>query len=160
MEKLHLWSAPRGHVFCHAFKYKCAGHCWQLHCSFGNKICLAEQLNNLFQFGNIKLEKPDHLDVYGDVEGHRCNGGTIPFNIVVTQQKPDIVIWQKKSTVWLFELTVSTDIGESGYDCKNVPFEVWSRGHISISNHSSLATLHGITTPKSNWKCFYNPSPK
>ena len=74
------------------------------------------------------------------------------------------------STVWLFELTVSfetnvdqahtrkkerhtllsTEIEESGYDCKNVPFEVWSRGHIYISNHSSLATLHGITTPKSN----------
>jgi hypothetical protein len=53
---------------------------------------------------NIKLEKPDPLDIYRDVEGHRCNGGTIPFNIVVTQQKLDIVIIEKTTlTVWLFD---------------------------------------------------------
>ena len=42
------------------------------------------------------------------MDGHIYNGGAIPFNIVVTQQTPDIVfIDRTTSTVWLFELTVS-----------------------------------------------------
>ena len=58
-----------------------------------------------FILETIKLDKPDNLEVYGDVEGHRCNGVTIPFSVVVTQQEPDIVIRDRLSptpTVWLF----------------------------------------------------------
>ena len=49
-----------------------------------------------------------------DVEGHKCTGMTIPFIVVVTQQKPDMVIrdtyclilwsnnctWEKVLTIW------------------------------------------------------------
>ena len=65
----------------------------------------------------------------------------IPFNIVITAQRPDIVLIDKSSkphTVWLFKLTVSfemnveqahnTDIEDAVYSCKNMPFEVGSRG--------------------------------
>ena len=89
----------------------------------------------------------------------------------------DIVIIDRSSptpTVWLFELTISfetnfeqahtrkkvrytqlkSDIEDSGYICNNVPFEVGSRGHISISNRSNLATIHGLASPKMKLKTF------
>ena len=130
-----------------------------------------------FILETFKLEKPDSLEIYGDVEGHRCNGVTIPFSVVVTQQKPDIVIIDRSTptpTVWLFELTIAfetnfeqahtrkkvrytqlkSDIEDSGYICNNVPFEVGSRGHINIENRSTLATIHGIASPKMKLKNF------
>ena len=45
-----------------------------------------------------------------DVEGHRCNAMIIPFIVVVTQHKPDMVIRDRSTptpTVWLFELTIA-----------------------------------------------------
>ena len=57
----------------------------------------------------LKQNKPDREEIYGDVDGHKCYGGTVPANIVVTGQRPDIVIIDKSTqqqTVWLWELSV------------------------------------------------------
>ena len=45
----------------------------------------------------LKQNKPDSLEIYGDMDGHKCNGGTVPANIVVTGQWPDIVIIDKST---------------------------------------------------------------
>ena len=58
----------------------------------------------------LSVDKPDHLDLFADIEGYKINGLTIPSNIVITQQRPDIVLIDKSATphtVWLFELSVS-----------------------------------------------------
>ena len=112
----------------------------------------------------LKLDKPEHLDIFADIDGHRCNGLTIPNSVIITLQRPDIVIIYRSTTphtVWLFELSISfernieqahnrkknryafleADIKEAGYICNNVPFEVGSRGHITQSNRCTLSTV-------------------
>ena len=126
---------------------------------------------------SFELKKPDHIYIYEDIDGHRINGLTIPCNIVVTQQRPDIVVVDNSTpqpTVWLFELTCSfernidqahtrkqvrytqleLDIKDNGYGCKNVPFEVGSRGHLTLANRSILSTLHKLAPPKMKLKTF------
>ena len=126
---------------------------------------------------NIKANKPDGIDIYGDIEGHTVNGLTIPSNIVVTAQRPDIVVIDNTTpqpTVWLFELSVSfeqnieqahtrkktkytyleSDIESNGYVCNNIPFEVGSRGHLTGSNRANLSTLHRLGATKMKLKTF------
>ena len=50
-----------------------------------------------FILETIKLDKPDHLEVYGDVEVHRCYGVMIHFSVVVIQKNPDKVIIDRSS---------------------------------------------------------------
>ena len=130
-----------------------------------------------FLVETLKADKPDQLDIYADIEGHRINGLTIPSNIVVTNQKPDIVIIDRSqpiTTVWLFELTVSfeqnieqahtrkkvrysyleSDIEANGFKCVNIPFEIGSRGHITMANKTSLATVHKITKSKMKFNTY------
>ena len=125
----------------------------------------------------LKLDKPDQLDIFADIEGHRVNGLTLPSTVVVTGQRPDIVMVDRSTTpptVWLFELSVSfernieaantrkhnrysslaEDIKESGYTCNNIPFEVGSRGHLTLSNRSNLTTLHQVGRPQTKLKTF------
>ena len=50
------------------------------------------------------------VEVFADLEGHRVNGVTIPPDVAMTAQKPDIVIINRKSKeVKLVELTVPWD---------------------------------------------------
>ena len=125
----------------------------------------------------IKEGMPSHLDIYADIAGHRIAGVTIPPQVIVTIQKPDLVLIDSSTTpttVYLFELTVSfernitlahqkkrdrytqlqSDIQSNGYICHNVPFEVGSRGHITKENRSTLTTLYQITKPKPKLKCW------
>ena len=111
------------------------------------------------------------------MEGHKVNGMTIPMEVIVTAQRPDIVIIDRsseKQTVWLFELTCSfeqnfeeahrrkkirythlaSDIEDNGYECKNVPFEVGSRGHLTHDNRASLSLIHKLFSPKLKLKRF------
>ena len=120
---------------------------------------------------SFELKKPDHINIYEDIDGHRINGLTIPCNIVVTQQRPDIVVVDNSTpqpTVWLFELTCSfkrnidqahtrkqirytqleLDVKDNGYGCKNIPFEVGSRGNLTLANRSILTSLHKLAPPK------------
>ena len=98
-----------------------------------------------------------------DLDGHQTGaGGTIPPNLVVTLQKPDIVIIdQKTKSVSMFELTVPgetrletahklkmesyshfiTDI--QSHTVSVIPFEVGAHtGHISRDNKDRLHSLH------------------
>ena len=36
--------------------------------------------------------KPEHIQLYADLDGHKVNGQTIPPNIMVTSSRPDLVI--------------------------------------------------------------------
>ena len=128
----------------------------------------------------IKEHLPDHIKVYADLEGHKVNGGTIPQEMVVTSSLPDLVIVDSSTpvkTVYLFELTVcfertdniqsahqrkmdrysalSADIEERGYSCKNIPFEVGSRGHLTPDNKSILTIIHKLCSIKTSFKKFY-----
>ena len=109
--------------------------------------------------------------------GHNINGSTLPPNIAVTSSRPDIVIIDNSTrTVYLFELTVcfenqnnfeaanlrkreryaglAEDIRARGFKCCNIPFEVGSRGHLTVSNRASLATMHSICKPKTKFSQF------
>ena len=49
---------------------------------------------------------------------------------------------------------LTTDIEDNGYVCNNVPFEVGSRGHLTLENRSSLSTIHKLFSPKLKLKTF------
>ena len=128
----------------------------------------------------LKENKPEHIQIYADLEGHNINGHTIPQNIVVTSSRPDLVIIDSSTpqpTVYLFELTVcferfeninransykydrytalAQDIKDAGFDCKNLPFEVGSRGHLTTSNKSKFAILHSLCKPQTKFSQFW-----
>ena len=128
----------------------------------------------------LKQNTPKHIQVFADLDGHKVNGQTIPQNIMVTSSRPDLVIVDSSPpvpTVYLFELTVcfertenmqaanqrkrirytslTDDIKEAGYDCKNIPFEVGSRGHLTLDNKIKLSILHNMYNPKTNYTKFW-----
>ena len=43
---------------------------------------------------------------------------------------------------------LESDIESNGFKCVNIPFEIGSRGHITMGNKTSLATVHKITKSK------------
>ena len=81
---------------------------------------------------------------------------------------PDIVIIDNTThTVWLWELSVSfetiitrktvkfeSDIEDAGFTCRNIPFKVGSRGHLTLDNRFNLTILHSLTRPKMKLKTF------
>jgi hypothetical protein len=135
-------------------------------------------LNYITQTTNEKL--PGHIQVFADLEGHKVNGLTIPPHIMVTSSRCDLVIIDSSTTpttVYLLELTVcferqdnidaatrrkynrysslASDIQEAGYICKNIPFEVGSRGHLTLSNKSTLSIIHKLCQPNTNFTSFW-----
>ena len=109
----------------------------------------------------LKEKKPDHIQIYADLPNFNINGSSIPPTVMVTSSRPDLVIIDSSTspqTVYLYELTVcfertgnleaansrkyvrysslTTDIEDNGYTCKNIPFEVGSRGHLTPDNRS------------------------
>ena len=114
----------------------------------------------------IQCLDPNKFTIYSDLPGHTVGAGSIPPEICITTQKPDIVILDKKQKIMhIFELTVpfeqninqrhleksnkyahfTTDC--TNYTCTVTAFEVGSRGYISTRNHSALFTLHKFTKP-------------
>ena len=105
--------------------------------------------------------------MYSDLPGHTApGGGSIPPELCVTAQKPDIVIIDNhKKAIHLYELTCpaernidarnleksnkyahfTTDI--THLSCKVNCFEVSSKGFLSTRNHSTLNTLHKFVKP-------------
>ena len=96
-------------------------------------------------------QRLEGVEVYADLDGHRVNGVTIPSDIAMTAQKPDLVIVNRKSKeVKLVELTVpwdttanmaaamtrkterynelTTTIQCNGFKCLNIPLEIGTRG--------------------------------
>ena len=128
----------------------------------------------------IKENVPDHIKIYADLDGHKVNGQTLPQDIVVTASRPDLVIVDSSTpikTVYLFELSVcfeqtdniqkahqkkydrycplTQDIEDRGFNCKNIPFEVGSRGHLTLENKSILTIIHKLCNTKTKFKKFY-----
>ena len=116
-------------------------------------------------------------EVYADLEGHRRSGVTVPSDITITGQKPDLVIVKRKSTppeVALIELTVpwdsssglekarlrkderyeklTEDIEEKGFKCHNIPLEIGARGFINNQNKSVINHICKIMNIKKSHK--------
>ena len=123
----------------------------------------------------LKENLPEQMSLYADLEGYKVCGGTIPPTIVQTASRPDIVLIDNCSrTVWLFELTVSfesnmeaankrkkeryeslaADIEDENFKCNNMPFEIGSRGHISLANKSTLVLMHQLCQPRTKLSQF------
>ena len=126
---------------------------------------------------HLKNNPKDGMVIYADLPGHNINGTTIPPNIAVTASRPDLVIIDyPNNSVYLFELTVcfetsknieaahnrkyerysglSEDIQSKGLKCFNIPFEIGSRGHLTTSNRTTLATMHHLCKPSTTFKTF------
>ena len=121
--------------------------------------------NNIVNYvvNNVDREK---YTVYSDLPGHTAaGGGSIPPEICVTVQKPDIVIIDKVSkSMHLFELTCPleehiekrhkdktdkyahfvADCTSETMSCSLTCFEVSSRGLITPRNGEHLKTLHSF----------------
>ena len=117
-----------------------------------------------YLYETFSKQKTDGLRVFADIEGAKVNGGTIPADIMITTQRPDIVIVNTNTTptsVLLVELTVpftrnieaantrkrlryeylASDIEDNGYRCSNMPLEIGSRGHITARNRETIIHL-------------------
>ena len=97
-----------------------------------------------------------------------AGAGSIPPELCITVEKPDIVIQDKTNKfIHFFEFSVPieqngniekrhkeksdkyahfvTDM--TGYECAVTAFEVGSRGYISTRNHAALYSLHKFVKP-------------
>ena len=117
----------------------------------------------------LKKKNKEGLTVYADLNGWRVNGGTVPPDLALTGQVPDIVLIDRSVTptrVVLLELTVlwdsersfkadfdrkydmctrlAEDLNNSGYSTLNMPLEIGCRGVVNARNHGVLATLCSI----------------
>ena len=111
---------------------------------------------------------------YADLPDKRTNaGGTLPPDLLITSQKPDIVVIdRKRKSVNIFELTVpfehniaarnkdksdryasmKTDI--SNYEVNIEPFEIGARAYISKDNKSRLKTIFKFCKKDISYKQF------
>ena len=120
----------------------------------------------------VITHKTDKVTVYADLNGWRVNGGTVPPDLALTEQVPDLVILDRSVTpgrIILLELTVpwdsshsfkaamerkteryerlAEDLTRKGWKTINLPFEVGARGVINSRNFgvlTSLCTMFGI----------------
>ena len=120
----------------------------------------------------ISAQRLEGVEVYADLEGHRVNGVTIPPDVAMTAQKPDLVIINRKSKeVKLVELTVpwdttanmtaaqtrkteryndlATTIAGKGFKCHNIPLEIGTRGVVNNKNKAVITQLcHSVKVNK------------
>ena len=128
---------------------------------------IVNHLHSLFS-----AQRLEGVEIYADLDGHRVNGVTIPADVAMTAQKPDLVIVNRKlKEVKLVELTVpwdtkanmeaafkrktdrykelTTTIQGNGFKCFNIPLEIGTRGLINARNKSVLTQLcHGFKVGK------------
>ena len=128
--------------------------------------------NNLINY-IVQSVDTTKFKVFADLPEHTVDGGTIPADICITPQKPDVVIIDEKSnSIYIFELTVpiehnvevrhqekSDKYAHFAVDIQNmntfvIAFEIGSRGFISTRNQSSLQTLHKFIKPTVKLKKF------
>ena len=104
----------------------------------------------------LKQNKPSNIEIYADLEGHNTNGLTLPPHVTVTSSRPDLVIIDTSTTpqtVYLYELTVCFEDLDN-FQAENLPFEVGSRGHLTLSNKTKLSILHKLCKPNLNFTKF------
>ena len=113
------------------------------------------------------------LEIFADLPKMRINGGTIPADILVTGERPDLVIINRSSKeIFILELTCSfetnvdqarhrkntkyndlvSDIKRNNYKVTLISFEVGSRGHISPRNNINIKNILKITKSKGNYQ--------
>jgi hypothetical protein len=110
--------------------------------------------------------KPDHLEVFADLPGCDINGATIPQDILTVSGEgscPDLVLVNRRDKkIVIMELTspleanieaaytrkankytpLKIDLEEKGYSVQLVPFEIGSRGYVSIRNKNNLINIY------------------
>ena len=116
------------------------------------------------------------FDIFSDIPGYTTSsGGSIPPNILVTTQKPDIVFIVKKTQkISIFELTVpfepriseshrlktekysvlEADINNAGFQATITSFEIGSRGFIDTENKKTLKSIYEFTKKEITVKKF------
>ena len=135
-----------------------------------------EQGRYTYRHNNIIKEIVENIDrdnarVYADIEGHTIGGGTVPPDILVTSEKPDIVIIhdpetaEKKHHITIIELTVPweerlrtsrehktnkysslvSDIQAAGFSVDFIPLEVGVRGIIDQDNKESIKLIKKVS---------------
>ena len=112
--------------------------------------------------------------VYSDLPGHLApGGGSIPPEICVTAEKPDIVILNNhKKEIHLFELTCPSELNIekrhleksnkyahfirdcTDYKCTVNCFKVSSKGFLTTRNHLTLKTLHKFMNQQTKLSTF------
>ena len=127
-----------------------------------------EWRHNCILHYNVSSVDTEIFTVHSDMEGHQlAGGGTVPPEICITSQRPNVVILDKvNKTINMFELTCPTEgsieirhqdkmdryahfiTDCSTYTCSLTCFEISSKGFISPRNHSHLKDLHKFMKPQ------------
>ena len=135
-----------------------------------------EQGRYTFRHNRVLKEIVDKIDtnrfkVYSDIEGFKIGGGTIPPDIIVTAEKPDLVMidplgFSGKPWVTIVELTcpweerldqarthktdkyasLFEDIRGSGHGVTYIPLEVGVRGIMGAAQKEAIKSIADYTT--------------
>ena len=117
--------------------------------------------DNILNYVYNTIDK-SRFEIYVDLEEKKSGyASTIPPEIMVTSEKPDIVIVDRKSKkVHIFELTVPFETNiekqheykqnkyahfEQDIEAEVIAFEIGSRGYISPENRTRLNKSHGLS---------------
>lgn len=124
-------------------------------------------------YSNFKEHLLPNFELLADLPGKHAGITTIPIDVIITSQRPDIVFIDKPSKLIIlvelsipFELNIEAthqrkverykdliqDIQESGYTVKYYPIEIGSRAFISKENTSRLKSVIKITTQNQSFK--------
>ena len=145
-------------------------------CTLGHMLSACSKSLDRFKFrhdsvlshllNTINKNKKEEVTTYADLNGWRVNGGTVPPDLALTEQIPDLVIIDRSMSpakVVLLELTVpwdsansfksaldrktaryerlALDLEERGFAVSNMPLEVGCRGVIDKRNLLVLETI-------------------
>ena len=112
----------------------------------------------------VSLINTDKYEVYSDLPGyHAMGGGTIPPEIAITGQVPDIVVVNKVTReleIWELTVPMEENIAKRNLDknnkyghfpqdlsankCKLTCFEISNKGFITDKNHAYLKHFHSF----------------
>ena len=153
------------------------------YCTLGHMLSACSKSLDRFKFrhdsvlthllATINKNKKDEVTTFADLNGWRVNGGTVPPDLVLTEQIPDLVIIDRTATpakVVLLELTVpwdsatsfkaaldrktaryerlAIDLKERGFVVSNMPLEIGCRGVIDKRNSLVLETVCNLVNIK------------
>jgi hypothetical protein len=121
----------------------------------------------------LTKSKADNIQIYADIPNKTMNGATVPPDVLVTTQRPDLVILDREAkTIDILELTVSfekniesanarksaryedlsSDLRENGWTTNCLPFEIGSRGQVTKRNRATLTKIAKAVNPQISHK--------